>query len=103
MSLKTALPFLAALALFSLDSAGWADGERGTPAEAASYEAREADDSSLEEFSGGFGGLLHAIVAFFSNAIQAIVDLIGGGNDDVFTPPPAEQGRGRPEGLPAPA
>ncbi len=102
MFLKTAFSFLAAFALLSLGGPAWADGERGTPAEASVYASREADAPALQEFSGGLlGGLLVAIVAFFSDAVQAIVDLFSG--NDAEAAPPGEQGRAPVRERPASA
>jgi hypothetical protein len=99
MSLK--LAFLL-LAVVSLGGPAWADGERGTRAEADVYAARETDSPTLQEFSGGLlGGVLAAIVAFVSDAVQAIVDLFR--TEESEAAPSNDQGRACPDGLPAPA
>jgi hypothetical protein len=101
MFLKTAFPILTVVALIAVGGSAWADGEHGSKAETEAYAARDAEASSLEEFSGGLlGGLLAAIVAFFSDAVQAIVDLFSADPD---APPTNDQGRCSPEGQPAPA
>jgi hypothetical protein len=103
MFLKTAFPFLAALTLLSLAGSAWADGEHGTQVEATVYASREADAPALQEFSGGLlGGVLAAIVAFVSDAVEAIVGLFCG-DDEPETWPPNEQSRSCPDGLPVPA
>ena len=90
------------LTIVAFSGPAWADGERGSRAEADAYATRENEAPALQEFSGGLlGGLLAAIVAFLSNAVQAIVDLFT--EDDPEAAWPNDQGRGRPDGLPAPA
>ena len=77
-----------------------ADGDRGTAAEAAGYARREAEAPALETFEGGFlGGLVAAIVAVFSGAVEAIIDLFDG---DETSPavPPDRQGRALPDPFP---
>ena len=98
---KTAFPLLALLAIVAFNAPAWADGERATTSEAAAYASREVDAPTLQEFSGGIGGLLHAIVAFFSNAIQAIVELFS--CDEPEAAPPDEEGRAPAADLPVPA
>src|SRR5689334_18822987 len=99
MFLKFSFLFITAL---TFSAPAWADGERGTRAEADVYASREAGAPALEEFSGGvLGGILAAFMAFVSHAVQAIVDLFSG--DDPEAPPPGDQGRACPDGLPAPA
>jgi len=99
MVLKTAFPLLALLAFAASGTPAWADGQRGTACEAAAYASRETDAPTLQEFSGGIGALLQAIVAFLSNAIQAIVDLFS--DDECEAVPPGDQGRAPAAGLPA--
>jgi hypothetical protein len=100
---KTALLLFTAAAMGALDGPAWAGGERGTRAEADAYAVRETESPALQEWSGGIGALLQAIVAFFSNAVQAIIDLFSGDDPDVFTPPPRDQGRSLPAAVPSPA
>jgi hypothetical protein len=103
MVFKTAFPLLALLAIVASAAPAWADGERGTRAEADVYAARESDAPTLQEFSGGLlGGVLAAIVAFVSDAFQAIIDLFCG-DDECETWPPGDQGRAPDAVLPAPA
>jgi len=105
MKARKAFPFLLAVALIGAALCGpaRADGERGTRAEAAQYAAREADAPALQEFVGGVGGIVAAIVAFFSDALQAIVDLFSSDDPEAGVGSPGEQGRVPPTGLPEPA
>jgi hypothetical protein len=65
-----------------------ADGDRGTAAEAAGYARREAETPALETFEGGFlGGVVAAIVAVFSGAVEAIIDLFGGDETSLLESP----------------
>jgi len=99
MVLKSAVLLLTVVAFFG---PAWADGERGSRAEADAYATREAEAPALQEFSGGFlGGLLAAVVSFLSNAVQALVDLFTA--DEPEAAPSNDQGRGRADGLPVPA
>ena len=105
MKAGKAIPFAIAVALLGVALCGSAraDGERGTRAEAAQYAAREADAPGLQEFVGGVGGIVAAIVAFFSDALQAIVDLFSSEDAEPGLGSPGEQGRVSPTGLPEPA
>ena len=104
MAVRRISLFLAPFALLavSFETTARADGERATAAEARQYESRESDAPGLQEFSGGVGGLLAAIVAFFSDAVEAIAEFLGI-SDDPEAPPAADQGRAAPAPLPGSA
>ena len=98
---RSLLLLAAALLAFALTAPpASADGDRGTAAEAAGYARREAEAPALETFEGGFlGGLVAAIVAVFSGAVEAIIDLFSV-DEPTPTEPPDRQGRALPDPFP---